>query len=140
MPFSVLDRTIPLPDKRFFPKELQHVGDHIKKVRLERNTPIKDVLDEFKIDRETLRAWELGVWEPFVKHYPKIIRFLGYYPFIHETESLGGKIKKYRFENGLTQEQFANLLCTDKCTVSFWETNRRLPLEKTQAKLKKILT
>jgi len=139
VPFSVLNNTVPLPDKRRFPKELQHVGDHIKKVRLEKNLPIKQLLSEFQIDRETLRAWELGLWEPFVKHYPQIIRFLGYYPFTHETKTLGGKIKKYRFEHGLTQGQFARLLHTDKCTVSFWETNRRLPLEKTIALLKTIL-
>lgn len=139
VPFSVLNRTIPLPDKRPFPKQLQHVGDHVKKTRLERNIPIKDLLTYFEIDRETLRGWELGLWEPFVRHYPKIIQFLGYYPFTHEVETLGGRIKKYRFENGLTQPEFAKLLNTDKCTVSFWETNRRLPLQKTVQVLNKIL-
>lgn len=129
-----------MPDKRQFPKELQHVGNHIKKARLERNIPLKELVLEFEIDRETLRAWENGLWEPFVKHYPKIIRFLGYNPFAHETKTLGGKIRKYRFEHGLTQDQFAELLHTDKCTVSFWETNRRLPIKKTLLKLEKILS
>lgn len=139
VPFSTLDKTLPLPDKRLFPQELQHVGHHIKKARLERNTPIKDLLAYFEIDRETLRGWELGLWEPFVRHYPKIIQFLGYFPFTHETKTLGGRIKKYRFDNGLTQPEFAKLVHTDKCTVSFWETNRRLPLQKTVRLLNKIL-
>lgn len=138
VPFSSLDKILPLPDKRAFPQELQHVGDHIKKARLDRNIPIKDLLTEFGIDRETLRAWELGLWEPFVKHYPTIIRFRGYYPFSQETETVGGKIKKYRFEHGLTQEQFGNLLGTDKCIVSFWETNRRLPLARTLMKIENL--
>ena len=140
MPFSALDKTVPLPDKRLFPTELQHVGNHIKKARLERKITIKDLLAEFEIDRETLRAWELGLWKPFVKHYPKIIQFLGYYPFNHEIKTLGGKIRKYRFEHGLTQELFADLFNTYKCTVSFWETNRRMPLNKTVVLLKKILS
>lgn len=139
VPFSALNKTVSLPDKRQFPKVLRHIGDHIKKARLDNRIPIKDVLNEFQIDRETLRAWELGLWEPFVKHYPKIICFLGYYPLQYETETLGGKIKKYRYEHGLTQEQFAVLLNTDKCTVSFWETNRRLPLTKTVLAIEKIL-
>jgi len=139
VPFSTREKTVPLPDKRPFPAELQHVGNHIKKARLERKIHIKNLLAEFEIDRETLRAWEHGLWKPFVRHYPKIIQFLGYYPFYHEIETLGGKIKKYRFEHGLTQGQFANLFNTDKCTVSFWETNRRMPLEKTVVILKKIL-
>ena len=94
MPFSSLVKTVPLPDKRAIPDELQHIGDHIKKARLERRILIKDVITELDIDRETLRGWELGLWEPFVRHYPKIVKFLKYNPFNIETDTLGGRIKK----------------------------------------------
>jgi DNA-binding transcriptional regulator YiaG len=131
---------VPVPDKRAFPSALQHIGDHIKKTRLERKILIKDLITTLEINRETLRGWELGLWQPFVRHYPKIIHFLGYYPLSHETETLGGKIKKYRFEHGLTQKQFAVLLSTDGCTIALWEGNKRVPLPQNVKALKKIFS
>ena len=135
MPFSELNETIPLPDKRPFPKEVQTVGNHIKYARLSRNILIKDVCAFLKIDRETLRGWELGLFEPFVSHYPIIISFLGYNPCTFETDSFAGKVKMYRHKHGLTQMQFGELLQTKASVVWQWEGNNRLPLEKTQKKI-----
>ncbi|MBL7738491.1 MAG: helix-turn-helix domain-containing protein [Chitinophagaceae bacterium] len=139
MPFSTLTKIIPLPDKRPYPKELQHIGHHLKKARLERSLLIKDVLAILNVDRETLRAWETGIWKPFARHYPKIIRFLGYDPFPHETKTLGGRIKTYRHQHGLSQEQFASLVHTDRSTVCIWETNQRLPVAETIRAIEKII-
>ena len=135
MPFSELNTTIPLPDKRPFPKEVQTVGNHIKYARLSRNILIKDVCAFLKIDRETLRGWELGLFEPFVSHYPRIISFLGYNPCNFETDSLAGKIKAYRYEHGFSQMQLGELLQTKASVIWQWECNNRLPLEKTQKKI-----
>jgi DNA-binding XRE family transcriptional regulator len=132
VPYSELNATVPLPDKRPFPKELYTVGNHIKHTRLSRNILIKDVIALLKIDRETLRGWELNLFEPHVSHYPLIISFLGYNPCIFETASLAGKIKEYRYKHGLTQMQFGKLLHTDGSVVWQWESNSRLPLLKTQ--------
>ena len=137
MPFSTLDATVPLPDKRSFPVELQTIGNHIKQARLTRNILIKDVCAMLNISRETLRAWEHNIYEPFVSHYPLIISFLGYNPCNFETDSLGGKIKSFRHLHGLTQDQFGKLLDTNGSVVWQWESNKRIPVEKTQ---KRILT
>lgn len=139
IPFSELNATVPLPDKRPFPCDLQSIGDHIKHFRLANNLSIKEIIAELGIDRETLRSWELNLFEPFVKHYPKIILLLGYYPFNFEEESLGGKIKKYRFCNGLSQQQFADILNTDRSTVWQWENNRCLPIAKTLKEIHKLI-
>lgn len=96
---------------------------------------IKDVIELLKIDRETLRGWELNLFEPHVSHYPLIISFLGYIPFKFETGSLAGKIKEYRYKHGLTQMQFGKLLNTDGSVVWQWESNNRLPIAKTQKML-----
>ncbi|MGB4776376.1 MAG: helix-turn-helix transcriptional regulator [Daejeonella sp.] len=80
------------------------------------------------IDRETLRCWEMGVYEPRVQHYPAIIAFLGYDPLQIDTNTLAGKIKRYRYLNGLTQDDLAELLHTDRSTVWQWETNNRQPI------------
>lgn len=139
VPFSELNTTVPLPDKRPFPKELQTVGNHIKQARLSRNMLIKDVIELLQIDRETLRGWELNLFEPHVSHYPLIISFLGYNPCTFETDSLAGKIKAYRYSNGLTQKQFGKLLCTDTSIVWQWESNGRVPLPKTQQQIMKLI-
>lgn len=138
IPFSELNKTIPLP-KRGYPSELESIGSHIKYHRLTNNLSIKEVIGELQITRETLRGWELNVFEPFVRHYPAIINFLGYYPFEQETESLGGKILLYRFIHGTTQEQFGEFLATDRSTVSQWETNKCMPILKTQKKILELI-
>ena len=135
IPFSELTISVPLPDKRPFPESVQTIGDHLKTYRLVNNILIKDIITQLGIDRETLRGWELGLFEPFVKHYPAIIKLLGYPPFTIDDTVLSGKIKLYRYCNGLTQRQFASLLNTDVATVWQWETKNRMPLPETQKKI-----
>jgi DNA-binding transcriptional regulator YiaG len=136
VPFSELDISIPLPDKRPFPPELQSVGDHLKQARLSRNVPIKDVITELGISRETLRGWEINEFEPHVSHYPAIIRFLGYQPHQFDTDTLAWRIKSYRYTYGLTQAGFGALLQTCGPVVYQWETAGRPPIPAT---LKRIL-
>ena len=114
VPYSILNTTVPIPDKRLFPKVLQTAGNHIKQARLSRNILIKDVIALLKIDRETLRGWELNLFEPHVSHYPLIISFLGHNPCKFEINTLAGKIKSYRHIHGLTQKQFGELLHTQE--------------------------
>jgi DNA-binding transcriptional regulator YiaG len=140
IPFSELTVSILLPDKRPFPNSLQTTGDHIKTHRLTHNIPIKEVIAKLGINRETLRGWELGLFEPFVKHYPAITAFLGYFPITIDQSSLAGKIKTFRFKRGLTQRQFAGLLHTDTTTVWQWETRNRIPLPQTQAAILSLIT
>lgn len=135
MPFSELSVTLPLPDKRPFPKELQTVGNHIKSARLSRNILIKDVCSLLRINRETLRGWELGLFEPHVSHYPLIISFLGYNPCQFEIDTIAGKIKNYRYQHGLTQKQFGDLLNTEASVVWQWESNGRPPIARTQKRI-----
>jgi transcriptional regulator with XRE-family HTH domain len=136
VPFSELDVSVPLPDKRAFPSQLQSVGDHLRQARLARGIQIKDVISELGISRETLRGWEGNQFEPHVSHYPAIIQFLGYNPFQFDTNTLSGKIKTYRYTCGLTQAQFGALLGTNSSVVWQWETAGRPPIRKT---LKRIL-
>lgn len=139
VPFSRLDSTVPLPDKRPFPAELQSVGDHIKYARLSRRILIKDVVALLQISRETLRGWELGEFEPQVSHFPLIISFLGYSPFRFDTTTLAGKIKEYRYRKGLTQKELGELLSTDTSIIWQWETNGRIPIEKTQKQILELI-
>lgn len=130
---------MPLPDKRLFPKQLGTIGDHLKHFRLENGLFIKNVVKDLKINRETLRAWETGLYEPLPKHYPGIVTLLGYYPFEQETHTMGGKIKKCRLLRGLSQEQFAKLINVNRASIMNWENGTVTPKGETILKLLKVL-
>ena len=127
-PFSRLEASVALPDTRDFPKELKTIGDHIRQARLERNLLIKDVAALVGVSPWSLHEWEHNHLEPYARKYPRILAFLGYYPF--ESETLGGKIKKYRFTHGLTTPEFGKLVGVAGCTVSSWERNKAKPASK----------
>ncbi len=135
VPFSELNIVVSLPDKKPYPSSLQSIGNHIKSARLTRGILIKDVIAEIHIDRETLRGWELGLFEPHVSHYPKIVNFLGYIPYPNQDETLAEKIKNYRYKYGLTQRGFAELLQTNCSVVWQWESNCRPPIDKTRERI-----
>ncbi|MBS1734395.1 MAG: transcriptional regulator [Bacteroidetes bacterium] len=139
IPFSELHNIVPIPDNRPFPASLEIIGNHIKKARLERGILIKDVITFIGIDRETLRNWERDATDPHVKYYPAIERFLGYAPWNSKAETLSEKIKMYRYRNGLTLEQFGNLLGVRECMVWEWESNNRMPYKKTKDRILSLL-
>jgi len=130
---------VPLPDKRPFPKELVTIGDHLKHHRIENGLLIKDVVKALKINRATFRAWEMGLYEPFPKQFPGIVKLLGYYPFEHETQTIGGKIKKCRLLRGQSQEEFASFVNVNRMSVMSWENETVQPTDESLQKLRKVL-
>ncbi len=89
------------------------------------------------VSEDCLCYWENGRNEPRLYQYPAIIAFLTYYPLTHETETFGGKIKRYKHEHGLSNEKLAKLLEVDEGTVAKWERNKRVPTKK---RLKYVLS
>jgi transcriptional regulator with XRE-family HTH domain len=139
VPFSELQRSVPLPDKRPFPEQLVTIGNHLKNCRLKKGLLIKDVVKALGINRETLRAWEMGLYEPFPKQFPGIVQLLGYYPFDKEVITIGEKIKKCRLLRGLNQEEFAKLINMNRISVMNWENGTVQPTEGSLRKLRKII-
>ncbi len=74
-----------------------------------------------------------------VHNAPKIIEFLGYNPYLTEKETLGGKVKYYRYAYGLSHKKFGKLLKVDASTVASWETNKSSPHPKAMKRLNKYL-
>lgn len=123
LPFSTLKRTCPkiVGNKQFSdPKTL---GDHMSKRRLELGLQQKEVAALLGVCEDSITGWENGRSEPHVHYYPKIIAFLGYYPFSDEP-GIPGRIKKHRFTHGLTQKQFGKKVGVDGSTVSDWENRK----------------
>jgi DNA-binding transcriptional regulator YiaG len=81
---------------------------------------------QMEVSEDYLCCWENGRNQPQIRHYPSIIAFLGYYPFDdHETETFGGKIKRYKYVHGLNNEKLAEQLGVDETKVASWERNER---------------
>ncbi|MCG7985332.1 MAG: transcriptional regulator [Candidatus Thiodiazotropha lotti] len=105
------------------------LGDHVKRMRLKRGLQQIEVAPVLGINPWTLRNWERKRTEPLVRHYPAIMKFLGYCPY-QRAEGLGRKIMLHRTHEGLTQKAFARQLKVDPGTVARWEAGDSRPTEK----------
>ncbi|OQP64981.1 transcriptional regulator [Niastella vici] len=115
------------------------LGEKIRNRRLELHLFQKDVADLMGVTEDSITNWELNRHEPQIEYYPKIIEFLGYFPFDIDTSTLGGKIKRYRYLKGVTQEELARELGVNESTIFHYEKNDTKPFRKTMAKLAPIL-
>ena len=100
------------------------LGDKIRKRRLELKMLQKDVAAFIGVSEDSVTFWENNRFFPSIKHMPKIIDFLGYYPFEIDLNSLSGKLKYYRNLKGLSHFELAKLLNVDATTTTSWESGK----------------
>jgi len=100
------------------------LGEHIRKRRMELRLFQKDVAAIFNVSEDCITYWENNRSEPQIQYYPPIFGFLGYCPFELDASTFAGKIKAYRYLNGLTQKRFAKLMNLDPATVGRWENGK----------------
>ncbi len=99
---------------------LNTLGDHLKRRRLELRQFQKEVSLRLGVNEWTYHNWETNKNVPMVSMYPKIIEFLGYYPF-PEPQTLGEHILGYRRRKGLSLKRMAKILDVDEGTLTRWE-------------------
>ena len=68
----------------------------------------------------------------------KLIEFFVYNPFQVDTETLGGRIKKYRVEHGLSYFKFGEIVGVDASTIGTWENSEHVPNRATQEYLEEL--
>jgi len=61
--------------------ELKTLGDHLRKVRLDRGLSQMDVARMLKVTENTITGWELNRNQPTARLDKAIIAFLEYIPF-----------------------------------------------------------
>lgn len=76
------------------------------------------------VSEDSVTYWENNRAKPQLQHYPKIIAYLGYYPFAHETETLAGKLRQIRHCHGLSVSACANLLSVSIDAAKRWESGK----------------
>lgn len=115
------------------------IGEKLLNRRLELGLLQKDVANIIGVCEDTITNWENNRGKPQVEWYPQIIRFLGYFPFSIDTSTLAGRIRKYRYSNGLSQENLAKYLGVNESTVFHYEKGTHKPSCCVLKKLQKIL-
>ncbi|MHB8843036.1 MAG: helix-turn-helix transcriptional regulator [Candidatus Aquicultor sp.] len=118
------------PISKAYPEILKTIGDHIKKRRVELELFQKDVAHILGVKKESIYNWENNHNSPKIYVLPKIIEFLGYVPFELPKETMGDRVRAYRYKHGLSQRRLAELLGIDKTTVRDWERNKHSPSKK----------
>jgi len=85
------------------------------------------VADQLNVCEDSVTHWETNYSAPQIRLYPAIIAFLGYYPFLHETETLAGKLRQLRHCKGCNYKQMGSMLNVDGSTVRSWELQKHTP-------------
>ena len=135
LPFSKLNKLAHrLLRGKFIPNPTS-LGEKIRNKRLELRLLQKDVAKLIGISEDCLTYWENNRSEPSVRYYPRIIAFLGYYPFSKEN-NLAGLVKSYRYKYGLTQKKMGKRIGLNGSTICDWETGETKPKGKYLEKLK----
>jgi len=133
LPFLQVPQFAQIPSQPI--ENLKSIAEHLKKRRLELYLKQAEVAKDIGVSEDCITYWENNRSQPQIKYYPKIIQFLGYNPFPVDESTLGGKIKKYRIEQGLSLKKLGKTLKVNISTVGAWESHEHIP----NAKKLKIL-
>src|SRR5438105_15448684 len=76
--FCKLVLIAPKPKPIGYPKEINTLGDHIRRGRMDRGLLIKDVAAQIGVTDAMICLWETHRAVPVVSQMPAIIRFLGF--------------------------------------------------------------
>ena len=115
------------PANPAYPAELHTLGDHLRKVRLDRGLSQPDVAKILNVITDSVTGWELNRHIPPPRSAKAIIAFLGYFPFMVEGELLGRQLYYARLITGKTQEEVAAIVGCDESIVRLIERGARHP-------------
>lgn len=101
------------PNVQRIPINPQTLGEHIRKVRMERGLLQKAVAEVLNVDEDSITAWENGRSQPQIRFFPKILAFLQYNPFNHDLQEVSGRLRHVRVCMGYSIKLFAPLLAVD---------------------------
>jgi DNA-binding XRE family transcriptional regulator len=114
------------PPPQGYPKEINTLGDHIRRRRMDLHLLQKDAAQRIGVDVCTINNWERQRTAPEIRQMSEIIRFLGYDPLPQPTD-LKERIMRFRMRQGMTQKELAKWLGIDPATLASWETGRHRP-------------
>jgi DNA-binding XRE family transcriptional regulator len=117
------------------PQNPQTWGEHIKKRRFELGLFQVQVAEIIGVTESTITNWEKNHTKPMLWTIPKIIQFLGYRANLTPSLTIGQKIRAYRYNQGINQEELAHQLGVDPATLGRWERDECQPRKNNVRKL-----
>jgi transcriptional regulator with XRE-family HTH domain len=121
-----------------YPSVLNHLGDHLRKRRLDLGLQLNQAADALGCHATSVANWEAGRREPATRQLPRLIAFLGYDPR-PDFETVGGRVRRHRTGLGFSFKAAAEQIGVDPGTLSRWERGRRQPEGKYLAKVYSFL-
>ena len=118
------------PSYKDYPKELNTLGDHLRKARLDRGLHQTEVASLLGVAEMSVNAWELNNNQPSAKYTKKIIEFIGYLPKEWLEAPIPLKLRYARLISGKTQAQASAELGLDYTTIQMIEKGARKPSKK----------
>jgi DNA-binding XRE family transcriptional regulator len=119
-----------------YPAKLITLGNHLRKRRLNLGLLQSDVAQKIGVDKTTIHNWETNQNNPSLHFIPRIIEFIGYFPFDSPADQ-GLAIRTYRKATGITRKLMAKELGINPSTLAKWEKGKGKPsselLEKVNA-------
>jgi transcriptional regulator with XRE-family HTH domain len=140
LPFCHIALKAPKPPSLPYPRELNTLGNHLRKRRLDLKLTQKDVAEKLGVDKTTVQFWENNRVKPSLRLIPKIIEFLGYDPYETIPMSLGEEIITFRRRHGFSQKKLAHLLGIDLTTICSWERGKNQPSKRLLDRLNSLFT
>ena len=137
-PFCSLTLNFKKPLSKYYPKEINTLGDHIRKRRLDLGLFQKEVAEKIGVDAGTITNWERQRIPPSIRFIAPIIKFLGYDP-LPCPNSFPEKLKTLRQRMGLSQKKLAARLGIDPSTLSGWECGKHRPTKKSRRLIEGLL-
>lgn len=107
----------PIPHPAGYPENPKTLGEHVRKVRMDRGVLQKDLADQVGVSVESLGSWETTsrqMSSPSV--VAKLIAFLGFDPR-PAGSTFGERLKRKRTSEGMTQRELAECLGVDPTSV-----------------------
>lgn len=126
-------KTVSVPPSKLIPLNPQTLGDFIRAKRVESLQLQSQVALIIGVSEDTITNWETNRFVPQINLYPPIFQYLGGYPFTHETETIGGKVKQLRNCLGLSYEAAGEVFAVNASTVRSWELGHNRPPAHRQA-------
>ncbi len=127
-PFGVLHETAWIGNG--YIENPKTIAEHLRNKRLKIGITQAKVAKMLNVSEDTITYWENSRVEPQIHMYPRIVEFLGYNPFPVDESTLSGRIRKFRIENGVTQEKLAEMIGVNESTIFSWEGNKHTPFSK----------
>ncbi len=114
--------TAPTP-KPGYPKQLKHLGDHIRARRINLRLLQREVAARIGVTKEAIHNWVRGHAEAEVRYYPALVEFLGCNP-LPEPKTQGQAVSRGRMNRGWSIDQLSREAGVDQVTVSRLELDR----------------